>query len=413
MESILSQTDLKEVIKNKFKCSDFEVVEWTFRKDYQSSGFYGLPSKEYVALKLGGEKVVGLHLFIRQIPPAKGYHGELMDKLQVFSKEAVMHDSLLKQINAYIDGKVYPECYLARKDKLIVLEDLNVLGYKSIGITNTFDLDQIESTLKTLSKLHAGSIIFEEKSGNNLDTTYSDALTETYFVPDINHPWFQNGCTSMNAIEAIVEAYFPQTPPEVFEKAYDILRTLPYRIIPSRKYRNVLINGCITAGNVLFKTNEDKEVTESIITNFQQARYNTPALDVLLAILLTTNSMLRSNNFESLLVHYYNNFSRELTEHGIDVKAILTWDQFNESIHDALPTAQAMAIMYLHLLLLPIERISHIIKSDKECQEFIENDRSEIVLEEMRNNNTYRKRMIQAISDIFESVKSNKKIIYN
>lgn len=90
------------------------------------------------------------------------------------------------------------------------------------------------------------------------------------------------------------------------------------------------MNGCITAGNVLFKTNEDKGVTESVITNFQQARYNTPALDVLLAILLTTNSMLRSNNFESLLVHYYNNFSRELTEHEVDPKAILTWDQFNE-----------------------------------------------------------------------------------
>nr|XP_024216948.1 uncharacterized protein LOC112210830 [Halyomorpha halys] len=345
MESILSQTDLKEVIRNKFKCSDFEVVEWTFKKDYQSSGFYGLPSKEYVALKLEGEKVVGLHMFIRQTPTTKCYHGELMDKLQVFSKEALMHDSLLKQISPYIDGKTYPECYLARKDRLIILEDLKVLGFKSIGITNTFDLDQIESTLKTLSKLHAGSIIYEEKTGNKLDETYADALTETYFVPDINHPWFHNGCTSMNAIEAIVEAYFPHTPPEVYEKAYDILRTLPYRVIPSRKYRNVLVNGCITAGNVLFKSNEEEGVTESVITNFQQARYNTPALDVLLAILLTTNSMLRSNNFESLLVHYYNNFSRELTEQGIETKTILTWVQFNESVHDALPTAQAMAII--------------------------------------------------------------------
>lgn len=162
MESILSHTDLKEVIKNKFKCSDFEMVEWIFKNDYQSSGFYGLPRKEYVALKLEEEKVVGLHMFIRQSPTAKGYHGELMDKLCVFSKEAIMHDNLLKQINTYIDGKVYPECYLARKDKLIVLEDLNVLGFKSIGITNSFDLDQIASTLKTLSKLHAGSIIFEE-----------------------------------------------------------------------------------------------------------------------------------------------------------------------------------------------------------------------------------------------------------
>lgn len=413
METFLSQSDMEEVIKNKFMCSDFEIVEWTFKKDEMSSGFFGFPSKEYVGIKLPGGKIVSLHLFIRRIPSNNQYHKDLILKLGVFSKETELYSGLLNELKKFIDSKLYPDCYLTQKDQIIILEDLTVLGFKTVNPRKTFTLDQIESGLETLSKLHAASLAYEEEAGTTLDKLCPEALLETHFVSDMTHPWFHNGCTSMNAIEAIVEAYFPHTPADVYERAYDVIRTLPFRVIPSRKYRNVLCHGGLSANHILFKYNENDEVTESAITSFQNARYNTPALDVLLAIYLTTNNTLRVNNFESLLVHYYNHLSRELMDKDIDIKLLLTWDQFKSSINDAALAAQAMSIIYLHLYLLPKDKIQTILKSEHEYREFIETDRSTIVLEEMRNNNAYRKRIIHAISEIFSCIQNNKKIVYN
>lgn len=413
MECILSYSDLQEVIKNKFACSEFEIFEWTFKKDEKSSGFYGYPSREYAFIKLPNGKTISLNLFIRRIPKSNNYHKEIICKLGVFAKETELYTGLLKELRKFIDGKVFPDCYLARKNDIIILEDVAVHGFKTMNPRKTFGTEQIESALQTLSKLHAASIAYEEDAGIRLDKVYQDALFETHFVSDLSHPWFHNACTSMNAIEAIVEAYFPHTQAQIYEKAYDIIRTLPVRVNPSQKYRNVLTHGGMTTNHVLFKYNEAGEIVDSVIASFQNVRYNTPALDVLLTIYLTTNRTLRVNNFESLLVLYYNCLSRELLDKDIDIKSILTWDQFKDSLDDAAISALAMAIVYLHLYLLPKDKIEATLKSENDYQEFIELDRSTIVLEEMRNDNAYRKRITQLITELFTNIQNNKSVTHN
>lgn len=256
MESILSQSDMKEVIRNKFKCDDFEIVEWNFKKDDESSGFFGFPSREYTAVKLPNGKVSGLHLFIRRIPAENNYHKNLVCKLGVFAKETELYTGLLKELRKYVDGKVYPECFLARKNDIIILEDVSVLGFKSANRKKPLTVEQMESALETLSKLHGASLAYEEDCGLSLEKAYPEALLETHFVSDLSHPWFHNSCSSMNAIETIVEAYLPQTPADVYQRAYDVIRTLPLRVAPSRRHRNVLSHGGLTGNHVLFKYND-------------------------------------------------------------------------------------------------------------------------------------------------------------
>lgn len=89
-----------------------------------------------------------------------------------------------------------PKCYLARND-LLVLEDLNLSGFKHLKHRTRFDRPIVECVLRSVAAMHADSIAYETKIHPK---PISDALgcyvDEFAIAPD--KQWFQMGLEVSN-----------------------------------------------------------------------------------------------------------------------------------------------------------------------------------------------------------------------
>lgn len=84
-----------------------------------------------------------------------------------------------------------PKCYLARED-LLVLEDLNLSGYKHLIHRTRFDRSLVECVLRSVATIHADSIAYETKiAPKNIGDVFGSYRDEFAVAPD--KKWFQMG----------------------------------------------------------------------------------------------------------------------------------------------------------------------------------------------------------------------------
>ncbi|CAH2005651.1 unnamed protein product [Acanthoscelides obtectus] len=107
-----------------------------------------------------------------------------------FGKEQFFFETLLKkceELGLEELTDVCPKCYFAGNDKLL-FEDLSVDGYSSWNFHIPVSYNWLETTVKKLAKLHAMSIIFEEKLSEKtgkivrLDEEFSEGVAEAAFL---------------------------------------------------------------------------------------------------------------------------------------------------------------------------------------------------------------------------------------
>lgn len=84
-----------------------------------------------------------------------------------------------------------PKCFLARED-LLVLEDLNLSGFKHLVHRTRFDRPLVECVLRSVATLHADSIGYEKKIQPK---TIGDAfgIYSEEFAISLDKQWFQMG----------------------------------------------------------------------------------------------------------------------------------------------------------------------------------------------------------------------------
>lgn len=75
-----------------------------------------------------------------------------------YEKEKFFYENFTKNSFA-------PKCFMC-KDHTVVLEDLTLIEY-SMNNSNYLDVNHIKCTLGALAKLHATSIVYEERKSNN------------------------------------------------------------------------------------------------------------------------------------------------------------------------------------------------------------------------------------------------------
>lgn len=85
----------------------------------------------------------------------------------------------------------HPQCYLARKD-LLVLENLNLSGFKHLAHRARFDRPLVECVLRNVAAMHADSIAYEMKAHpRSIADAFGDYKKEFGIAPD--KIWFQRG----------------------------------------------------------------------------------------------------------------------------------------------------------------------------------------------------------------------------
>ncbi|XP_047106209.1 uncharacterized protein LOC124775421 [Schistocerca piceifrons] len=185
--SALSREEYRKIVKRHLQRDDFELA-WhavaALRTDFK--GFMGDHLELRVAVSLGnreseGAKTIELQFFVKSVPLDDAYHG--------YQKEIMLYGDLLPDMQKHLRCSEYeasthlstvPKCYYSRLD-FLVLEDLALAGYRMLDPMKPLDVRQCECALKALARLHATSIVFEERGGRRLADKYPLLAQETVY----------------------------------------------------------------------------------------------------------------------------------------------------------------------------------------------------------------------------------------
>ncbi|KAG5885370.1 hypothetical protein JTB14_023758 [Gonioctena quinquepunctata] len=182
--------DCYMIVGNKLRSNDYELRSYQLIPLTERLGFLG----DYYKLKINvayDKNVETLNLFAKYLPTTNETTLEIA--LLSSNKERFIYQTfipMLKQLGYGDITDFSPECYFARPNDVLVLEDVSILHYTSSDIFTSASYEWLSMASKQLAKFHACSILLEEKMSViqgetfGLDQEYGAYLKEVNFTED-------------------------------------------------------------------------------------------------------------------------------------------------------------------------------------------------------------------------------------
>ncbi|XP_055710240.1 uncharacterized protein LOC129805975 [Phlebotomus papatasi] len=390
----------------------------------------GFIANHYILTVHISEKVVGysdekrslnsqtVSFFVKVFPDDIKERAEYAEEMKVFQKENDLYSYLLPRLQDIgIGAKEWAaQSYLAKDDRILVIENLKVDGFKMAvnqGRGN-FDFDHLSMALDVLARFHACGIVLEDRSHTPVVQMYPDCFEENGYPDDVNHiritglrnailahlelikriPKYQNN----QILSKILQEY-----PKTVMKIVDFVKI-------SDQFKNVVSHGDLWANNIMFKYEEvDKEKKalkpiDGRLVDFQLVRYAPPALDVVTLICNTTDSVLRQDKLDILLEGYYKRLTKELSRFGIVAEDIISWDDFLESYEYYKLAGLIESVLFGHLTTLPPEISTELLGSSETFGDFIKSDtRVKFCIKAFETDSNYRNRLTDSFCQIIDN----------
>ncbi|XP_004524851.1 uncharacterized protein LOC101459768 [Ceratitis capitata] len=408
---ILNAKECEIIARNALKLGEAESVKILSyalaRGTNELIGFMG----EYFKLNIelenahSGEGTKKLCFFVKSVPIGNELHRAECERKNFFQKESCAYTKILPNIQKYATTKLYPECYYARKD-LLVLEDLTELGYRHLGRDETYTDKHRKLFLTHMAQLHAGSIAWEEKEGVNIEEHFKDGLFELMLATD--NDWYM---TSAKGIIFLAKNYLRSQTPEVQtlinEKLFTLLVNVERYTEPSKRMRNVFLHRDSWDRNIFFKFDAEGEPLTCSIVDFQLSRYATPSLDMLFFLYGQTTPKERKLYMQEYIDHYYDALTTRFRELGLP-SDIITKLQLMEDVRRAhLPALIIMAITK-PLTLMP-EGISNKWRAEEQekFDYYMNTQRDELFQRVMAIDPTYEANIMRPIEELIEYLQLN------
>ncbi|KAL1117208.1 hypothetical protein AAG570_004535 [Ranatra chinensis] len=389
--------------------ANVEVEGFRLEKSH-SAGFLGETEVLKIRVKSCAKNVPHeLSFFVKRLPKGNREQEALVRELDVYTKEIGIYENVLRPLEGYF-SEVYPRMYLAKDNEVLVMEDLAALGFSTVDTHKLYDFEKCEAVVKALGKFHAMTLVTEKLNGTKLPDFIPDRfLRETLFICEPSNALFKYVKVGIRVVDAIIVKHFPEVSPEVRGRIEALLESLWDGLNPSLKFRNVLTHGDLWANNVMFSYNSQGTVKEVKIVDFQLVRYYPPAFDVLMLLHLTTSQDFRSKHSEALMLTYHLSLRHSLSHHSICIDDILPWSELVASANHLIPIVRAIAVTYQQWTLLPTSKIDPIMKDPELYNHIVTVDRVDLVLETIQDNENYRRRVLEAVSDIVDCVQNRMK----
>ncbi|KAE8573331.1 uncharacterized protein [Halyomorpha halys] len=389
--------DVHEVVRSHIKSDDFEIISCEgVDLGGITAGFQSNANKAQIRFKTTrGEGK--LDLFIKNIPELP-YHRKTVLEMDSFNRESILFNEVLNKYHDYLKDHTIPECYLARSD-IQIMEDMTKKGFKNRPIYETFDLQHCEKTMATLAKFHALSFITEKREGRKMTEIVPIIKTETVMSTDKNHIGRRLVEVTIKSLKRVAKDYLEQLPSEAVKKAFDYLDHSFEEMRSSKLYPNVLSHGDMWASNIMFSYDDQGNVAEACIYDFQLAAYKAPGYDIQLFFHCCTNNELRERYKDHLLRLYYVDLTRILRSEGIEIEDLMCWEDFENMLEETLPITLAQATLFLTFVLTPESIVKDVMSCDEKCEVYFEVDRTDYVLESLANHENYKRRVIPTLTN--------------
>lgn len=94
---------------------------------------------------------------------------------------------------------------------------------------------------------------------------------------------------------------------------------------------NVILHGDLWSNNIMFKYNDNGDVVDTVLVDFQLCSYGPPVLDVTYTLYTSSNSDIEESDFDMLAQYYYDELKSTLTKLNYS-KNIPSLAEFNNQI---------------------------------------------------------------------------------
>ncbi|EZA55189.1 hypothetical protein X777_05259 [Ooceraea biroi] len=302
------------------------------------------------------------------------------------------------------DERCIPECCLGVENDVIVLEDMAHSGYTMTDKFMPFDYEHCATLMRTLAKFHAKSLIFEQQYKKTLHDKFTPCMQETL--------WPRTDGRARAMFDAAVKGIVSMvdllpglnSDHDGFKnKIKELCADHTDKLSPSAKHKNVLCHGDLWANNILFKYDDDGKPVECCLIDFQLARYNPPAHDVLCFLQFTTTRQLRKKHRNTLFRIYHDSMVAVMKEAGLSISDIFPWDEFDESIRDLHVMCMIHGVLNTPIMLLGPDAVSKYFCEKPELLESVLYvDRTPLICGQFKEAPEYRARMIDGLLELYD-----------
>uniref|UniRef100_A0A1I8MAB2 CHK kinase-like domain-containing protein n=1 Tax=Musca domestica TaxID=7370 RepID=A0A1I8MAB2_MUSDO len=199
--------------------------------------------------------------------------------------------------------KFGPTCYdLPTEESHILLENLTPKGFKNINRLEGLNKQHMEMVLRRLAMWHAASAVYAQENGDYDDKyRYGFFREEAKAMIESMHNSLHSLLMSCLHKYSNSEIYADEL--DAFQPKYleDLYRTI--EIDPNEF--NVLNHGDCWSNNIMFQYNNEGNIQETYLIDYQLPKYGSPALDLYYFILSSAHYDVKLSEFDYFIKLYH------------------------------------------------------------------------------------------------------------
>ncbi|XP_071651408.1 uncharacterized protein [Temnothorax longispinosus] len=411
-QKVLQDEQCFEIIRKKLRqdaMDSFSLVNFEIVPIDEVNGFLGqyFTLRATVACPKSPLETRNINFFTKVPPPISSPLYDLTQAYGTFKKEVALYTTVFPEMLGGLDKGCIPECFLGIENDVIVLEDMAHSGYTMADKTTPFDFEHCEILIKMLAKFHAKSFIFEQQYKKTLHDEFSHCMHETLWprADDKAKAMVDAAVKGIVSMIDLLPELNDDRRSDFKEKIVKLCADHTDRLSPSVKHKNVLCHGDLWANNILFKYDTDKRPVECCLIDFQLARYNPPAHDILCFLQFTTTRKLREGHSETLFRLYHDSMAIVMKEAGLNISEIFSWDEFAESIRDLHIMCLIHGILNTPIMLLePSTASKYFAEKPELLESVLYVDRTPLICEQFKEAPKYRARMTDSLLELYDYV---------
>ncbi|XP_032679130.1 uncharacterized protein LOC116847824 [Odontomachus brunneus] len=390
IRKLLSPEEVTEVVRSVLN-SEVDSVEYSIRS--YSDGKLGYLGSHYcltVIATMRKKKTATISFFLKTLPYEIPEQVEYVIQNGFFKQEMLFYNTIMPLLRNKYHGESWaPMCY-KMKDNLLIFEELINKGYSIRD--KLLDKTLMKAGLNAIARLHAASLMAEERLGLPFNQLYPEAFKNTDF--DCNQKrkeWFEAG---VNVAVAIAERLGHNS--DLLHAAFEQVN---HGFKPSCTKANVLCHGDLWSNNLMF--NNDMP-PKCLLVDYQLLRYAPLAHDVSQLLYLCGDRNFRETWESAMLRYYYKTLCETLDAHGVSLTQRPAWSEVVEGMEEQRLSALITATIYFPTVLMNEKCSAQICNDPASFVEYVFRNRIESVFSNMEKDSAYGRRLNEAVAELVE-----------
>ncbi|KAJ2945251.1 hypothetical protein O0L34_g9322 [Tuta absoluta] len=225
----------------------------------------------------------------------------------------------------------YANCYGALMEaphEVILLEDLQVHGYKMLDRFKSFTDHDIKIVLNDFAKLHSLSFAFKNQNPEQF-TELTQNMLNMWEVFDLKEMKMFFVHVEISVLALLDKQEHKNAIKGLVSEAITIMTEL-YEVDAESRF-SVIQQGDSWINNIMFTMEGDKTI-KCCMVDYQQSRINSPAADLLYMLFNCTDYEIRKHHFLHWIDYYHSRLDKCLSQYGLKATDVYPRDQLDIDI---------------------------------------------------------------------------------